>query len=208
MSSISLPSPIPDFQPVRRINVAEYHRMIDAGIIASGEPFELIDGLLVLKDRSSVGEDRKSIGTEHLWAVKNLARLKTKLNRHRCHIQTQGPVVLAEFDEPEQDGAIISGLEDDYKESKPSVKDVTCVIEVADSSLQHDRRAKLATYANAGIAQYVIINLPDRVVEVYTEPQIGKGRYEKAETMHPGSKVSFRVARSKHLVVPTKGLLP
>jgi Uma2 family endonuclease len=208
MSSVSIPFSIPEPQPMRRLNVAEYHRMIDAGIVASGEPFELIDGLLVLKDRSKAGEDRMSIGTEHLWAVKNLARLNPKLNRLGCHMQTQGPVVLSEFDEPEPDGAIVRGSEDDYKHAKPAATDVTCIVEVADSSLQYDRTAKLARYANAAIAQYIIINLPDRVVEMYTEPQVGKGRYEESQTLRPGSKVHLSGARGKKLEIATKSLLP
>src|SRR5438445_32883 len=114
--------------PIRRITVDEYHRMIDAGILNSGEPYELVGGFLVLKDRSARGEDRMTIGREHLWAVKNLARLGHKLARFGCHIQTQGPVVMSGVDEPEPDGAIIVGDEDDYKARKPQAADVTSVI--------------------------------------------------------------------------------
>ena len=50
------------------------------------------------------------------------------------------------------------------------------MIEVADSSLGLDRTTKLGIYAAAGIPQYVIVNLPERVVEVYTVPMNGKLR--------------------------------
>jgi Uma2 family endonuclease len=45
------------------------------------------------------------------------------------------------------------------------------VIEVADSTLGRDRGIKLRSYARAGIAHYWIINLTDRVVEVYSDPK-------------------------------------
>jgi Uma2 family endonuclease len=45
------------------------------------------------------------------------------------------------------------------------------VIEVADSSLHFDRREKGSLYARARIAEYWIVNLIDRVLEVYRDPE-------------------------------------
>jgi len=44
------------------------------------------------------------------------------------------------------------------------------VVEVAESSLRRDREDKGSLYARAGIADYWIVNLVDRVLEVYREP--------------------------------------
>ena len=44
------------------------------------------------------------------------------------------------------------------------------VIEVSDTTLQRDRILKKRLYARAGIPVYVIINLPKRRVELYTDP--------------------------------------
>jgi len=44
------------------------------------------------------------------------------------------------------------------------------VIEVAESSLDFDRGQKGSLYARAGIADYWIVNLVDRVLEVYRDP--------------------------------------
>jgi Uma2 family endonuclease len=41
---------------------------------------------------------------------------------------------------------------------------------VADSSLRLDREGKLALYARARIAEYWIVNLVDRVLEVHRAP--------------------------------------
>ena len=54
----------------------------------------------------------------------------------------------------------------DYTDRHPGAADLTCVIEVSDSSLRWCRTTKLRIYAGSGIARYIIINLPDRVVEV------------------------------------------
>jgi putative restriction endonuclease len=43
-------------------------------------------------------------------------------------------------------------------------------VEVADSRLGFDRRHKGSLYARAGLADYWVVNLVDRVLEVYREP--------------------------------------
>ena len=44
-------------------------------------------------------------------------------------------------------------------------------VEVAESSLEFDRKQKVSLYARAGIEDYWIVNLVDRVLEVYREPE-------------------------------------
>ena len=211
MSLIAMPSfvsqPIGTL-PLRRLTVDEYHRMNEAGILLSGEPYELINGLIVLKDRSAVGEDRMTVGHEHIWCVKMLGRLDKKLERLGCHMQLQSPVIMSDQDEPEPDGAILRGEIDDYKLRKPEAKDALCVIEVADSSLLHDRTDKLTLYANSAIPQYVVINLPGRVIEIHTDPRSGTGRYARVETVQPGGKVRLVVGGNRSVDVPARSLLP
>ena len=52
-----------------------------------------------------------------------------------------------------------------YTKQRPTPEDVLLVIEVADSSLAKDRGLKARLYAEAGIADYWIVNLPGRSVE-------------------------------------------
>ena len=44
------------------------------------------------------------------------------------------------------------------------------VVEVSESSLAFDRAHKGSLYARAGLAEYWIVNLIDRVLEVYRNP--------------------------------------
>src|SRR5258706_8125374 len=148
------------------LTLDQYIRMIQNGILPEGEPIELLDGFLVRKDRSKAGEDSMTVGFDHVWAVQNLVRVLAALAELGCHLRLQQPVAIPPDSAPEPDGAITRGTPDDYRNRYPAAADVPCLIEVADSSLQHDRLTKKRIYARAGFAQYVLINLIDRVVSL------------------------------------------
>ena len=193
---------------VMRITVDQYHRMMETGILQEGDPFELINGFIIRKDRSAVGEDPMTVGHEHIWSVKMLARLNPKLIRLGCHMQTQDPVILTDLSEPAPDGTILLGDEDRYKSRKPVAAEVQCVIEVSASTLDYDRTTKLAMYANSGIPQYVIVNLPDRMLEIYTNPLAKKGRYLNVETLKPGMRLPLFASEGRRLEIAVRSLLP
>jgi Uma2 family endonuclease len=207
MSATRLLDLVDDRAQVMRLTVDQYHQMIEGGILAEGEPYELLDGYVVRKDRSTAGEDPITVGSHHAWAVTNFGKLGRKLARLGCHLRAQQPIAAPPFNEPEPDGAIVAGGEDKYRERHPKAGEVMCAIEVADSSLARDR-LKQRIYATAGIRQYVILNLQDRLVEVYTQPLPDKGRYGQCVTLPPGRAVEFHVSRGKKLSVPVKSLLP
>ena len=68
------------------------------------------------------------------------------------------------------------------------------MVEVADSSLDYDRRKKLPLYAAAGIQVYRIINLIDRIVEVYTVPDPVAGQSGSRVDYRPGQAVPVEIA--------------
>jgi Uma2 family endonuclease len=190
------------------LTVDQYDQMIATGILPEGEPYELLDGFLVRKDRSATGEGPMTVGSEHVWVVQRLGKLDAKLKNLGCHIRVQSPVSLPPYNEPEPDGSIVRGTIDDYVAAHPKAADVSCAIEVADSSLQRDRTTKLRIYASCNIQQYVIINLPDRVVEVYTQPQAQEGRYRQSLTLRSGRNVELLATGGKRLTVAVRSLLP
>ncbi|MCA1615369.1 MAG: Uma2 family endonuclease, partial [Acidobacteria bacterium] len=53
----------------------------------------------------------------------------------------------------------------------PTPADVLLVIEVADSTVETDRSVKLPLYAEAGVPEVWIVNLPGEVLEIYAGPQ-------------------------------------
>lgn len=190
------------------LSVAQYHRMIETGILPEGGPFELLDGLVIRKDRSKSGEDPMSVGSEHTFVVSAVAELNPKFRRFGCHLRMQMPVTFLPKHEPEPDAAIVVGRHSDYLEGHPTPPRVLCVLEVSDSSLLRDRTAKLRIYAIAGIPVYVIINLPDRLIEVYTQPSARSGRYGQSVTLTRAQVLDLPAPRDKRLAVPAKKLLP
>jgi hypothetical protein len=192
---------------VMPLTVDQYDRMIETGILPEGEPYELLDGLIVRKNRSATGENPMTIGSEHVWVIQQLMTLFPKVKRLGARLWLQLPISLPPHSEPEPDGAIVMGPEDQFKHRRPTAADVPCVIEIADSSLRYDRTTKLRIYANGGIEQYVIVNLPDRVIELHTGPVKGKGRYARLQILRTRQTLKIIVGE-KNLSVPVRLLLP
>jgi len=190
------------------ITVDQYHQMIAAGILEEGQPIELLDGFLVRKDRSRSGDNPMTVGHEHVWVVYQLGELNERLKPHRCHIRTQQPITLPPDSEPEPDGAILQGAADAYRQRLPGPADVLAVIEVADSSLHDDRTAKQRIYAAAEISRYIIVNLVDRVIEVYTIPDAGQGRYASMDTLRSGQVLHLPTGTEMFVDVAVEKLLP
>jgi Uma2 family endonuclease len=83
---------------------------------------------------------------------------------------------------PEPDLAIVEGSDRDYLTAHP--KTALLVVEISDSTLRKDRNIKAHVYAHAGIADYWIINLNDRQLEIHRNPgrdPSRKGRYRYAD---------------------------
>jgi Uma2 family endonuclease len=69
------------------------------------------------------------------------------------------------------------------------------MVEVADASLASDRHRKGSLYARAGLADYWILNLVDRVLEVYREPMADAAapfgwRYTRVEVFDASARVT------------------
>lgn len=160
------------------LTVDQYQQMIRDGILHDGESIELIQDALLYKDRRDQKCGIKTHGPRHLRALNKLmAILSQWVISRQVFLQVQGPVVVSETSEPEPDYCLIRGTPDDYSNDVPKAEDAIAVFEVAYSSLQSDRRTKQRLYANAGIPIYVIVNLQDNLIEVFSNPSTTDGRY-------------------------------
>jgi Uma2 family endonuclease len=160
-----------------KLSVAQYHRMVETGVLVDGDRLELFEGVLV---------EKMTEGPAHSFRITQLAKLLIRLiGDAPWQVRVQNPI-STDDSEPEPDLAIVADL--DYSKRHPSSAEIAVVIEVADSSLARDRSTKQRVYANAGIAHYVIVNLADNVIESYTEPLAGGGaRYGHHETLTTGT---------------------
>ncbi len=142
----------------RRWTRAEYAKLISTGLLGPGDKIELLGGQLCVSEPQNSPHARAiSLGLETIQRA--LAP--------GWHVRVQLPIALDDESEPEPDLAVISGGPRDYTDhpSRPSL-----VVEVADSSLALDREHKGSLYARARLPEYWIVNLVDRVLEVYREP--------------------------------------
>jgi len=176
------------------LTVEQYHAMMKAGILREGAPIELIDGLLVQKDRRDARNPTMTVGTLHSLAVTKLAHiLSTLIAGHPFHVRSQQPATVSEVDEPEPDIAVVHGAFDDFRARHPGPADVALVIEVADSSLTYDRTTKQRLYAVAGIPQYWIVDLTTNQIEVYERPNPSREQYESAARFRAGDIATFTI---------------
>lgn len=163
------------------INVKEYRRLGDTGILHAINTVELIEGKIV--DKSSPGY-RKSI------ALKSTVRLFSQNLAKSCIISIQEPLLLSTMSEATPDIKLLQYDADFYSQRNPRPKDVILVVEICDSQIDREKKVKLPLYAKVQIEELWIINLIDDRIEVYRQPT-GKNysqillykRGEKIETL-------------------------
>lgn len=164
---LSIP-PQPSPEPVFRLSVEQYHTMIRTGVLTDDDPVELLEGILVFKMPKN---------PPHETALGKCQDELPRILPKTWILRVQAPITLRDG-EPEPDLVIARGSRDNYAEHHPGPSDIGLVIEVADTTLARDQGIKLRSYARAGLGAYWIINLIDRHIEVYSDPDIG--RFEPA----------------------------
>lgn len=189
------------------LTIAQYQKMIDEKIVAEDNTAELLRGVIVRKDRSSPGEDPMGHGSLHRLVIALITALAPQINSPLRHLQIQLPVACPPDGVPEPDASIVRGGPRDYKDDIPRASDVSCAIEVAHSSLDHDREDKLPIYAAAGIPQYIIINLFNNSVEIYSDPDPTTEEYRTKVTIERDGVVALRCPDGE-LSVRAAAILP
>jgi len=137
----------------------EYARLMDHGFLDEDDPIELLDGLLLVKEPQS---------SPHRTAVGLVAKALERAFGDGWFVQTQSPIGLDDRSEPEPDVCVVRGSLRDYVDAHPTHP--ALIVEVALSGLRVARGRKATAYARGGIADYWILNLIDRVLEVHREP--------------------------------------
>lgn len=163
----------------------QYHQLNASGIILDGSPIELIDGVLVLKDRrDDPRSDPMTHGVRHALLIGRLRQaLEPAVSPFGFHVRTQLPVTLPPDSEPEPDIAVVRGTNEDYSERHPGPGDVELIVEIAFSSQARDRNTKARLYAAAGLPNYWIVNLKTGVVELYGDPVPAEAKYGRAANL-------------------------
>lgn len=172
----------------------QYHRLIEAGFFDDGR-VEMLGGLVW---------DMTGQMTPHATGVR-LATLLLEEVFPGCEVRSQFPIVLPDGTEPEPDISVAPGTPLDYAENHPRGDELLLAVEVSDSSLVKDRGPKLVSYAQAFVAEYWIVNLVNRQIEVYRQPSPA-GIYSDFKVYLLGESVAPLNAPGK--VVAVADLLP
>jgi Uma2 family endonuclease len=138
--------------------------MAEAGILGPESRVELIDGEIF---------DMSPIGSLHAAVVSRLARDFIVAIGDTAVVRVQDPLRIDDFNEPEPDLAIVTPREDFYAARHPGPRDTLLVVEVADTSLDHDMTTKAAVYAAAGIEEYWVLDLTSHSVAIFRDPRGG-----------------------------------
>ena len=137
----------------------EYRRLIENGFLEDGK-YELVLGEVW---------EKMGHGRRHIAAC---TRLSIALGRifDPFRLQSQASLPVTENGDPEPDMAVLTGVMDDYLEREPETEEMLLVVEVSDSTLRADLSAKVRQYGSAGIPEYWVVDIPNRLLHVFREP--------------------------------------
>jgi Uma2 family endonuclease len=140
----------------RKFTRGEYYQMAEMGMFQS-QRVELIHGEIITMSPQNEPH-ALTIAIITGWLARSLGENFTV----RCQL----PVVASDDTEPEPDFAVLAGSAES-QHAHPTT--ALLMIEVAESSLAHDRR-KADIYASRGVQDYWIVNLQNWQLEVYRTP--------------------------------------
>src|SRR5262245_50466469 len=183
-----------DHVTLRRFMRVAYDHLVELGVFR-GEAVELIGGLLLVAEPQ---------GSYHASAVGKVADALRALLPPGWLVRVQMPVALDDRSEPEPDVAVVPGAWADYRSDHPAQP--ALIVEIAETSLAFDRGEKASLYARAGVGDYWILNLVDRVLEVCRDPRPDetasyRWSYRTIERPGPDAVVSLLALPSIHVRV-------
>jgi len=149
-----------------RITYDEYDHMVGDGAFDAlrDRRIELINGEL---------REMTPPGPDHSGTVTRLTNWSAEpVFKRVIQVRVQDPLAIPDLDSaPQLDLAWVTLR--DFRDRHPLPGEVLLLIEVADSSLDFDCGDKAALYAAAGIKDYWVVSLPERLIHVFRQPTGG-----------------------------------
>ncbi len=162
----------------RLINVDEYYKMAEVGILKAEEPVELIHGEIF---------QMSPIGSRHAAIVDYLAKVMNQLFDEEAIVRVQNPIRFDNNNEPEPDISLLKYRSDYYSTAHPGSVDVLALIEVSGTSIRFDKEVKAPLYAAHGVPECWIIDLENNQIEFLSKPQ--GDAYTETPVFRPGDEV-------------------
>ncbi len=164
------------FSPLElmRFSGERYDELWRLGLITSDDRVELLNGQIVRKPE---------MNPPHLYTLSDLHTRILFQFYNRAVVLNQSTIFLPQDGRPDPDIALLKlGTP---RDRLPLPEDIDLIIEVSDSTVARDRETKLALYARDNIIEYWIVNLAQRQLEVYRQPD--GLRYGSSFTVKDGS---------------------
>ena len=161
-----------------RFTVEDFQLMGEVGLLNDNKRYELLEGEII---------EMEPPGNFHSSHVDRVHEEVFDRLRRKYHLRNQGNVQVSDLSEPLPDVAILRHSPDEYSTAAPTAKDILLLIEVADSSLAHDRDRKARIYARAGVPEYWIVDTRGRQVLVFRKPR--RTGYGEMKMHAPGEKL-------------------
>lgn len=154
----------PDLLP--HFSAKEYLRLCESGAFGARKT-ELLEGVIF---------QMASMGSPHGTFISRANTVLVLALGRRYAVRVQCPLWVKEHDSvPEPDFAVMTRAAEEAADQKPFTADL--VIEASATSLQLDRMIRQRIYARARIPEYVIANLQERQLEVFTQPDAKRSEY-------------------------------
>ncbi len=156
----TLEKPIATVEPGFFWSLERYHRAIDTGVFTEADKIELLYGQIY---------SLMPAGTPHEECVSLLAEFfRFRFGRTYRYREEKSITIPNKVSEPEPDFVVV--VKKSYANQRPQPEEVLFLAEVANSSLKTDRTVKVELYAEANLAEYWIVNLVNRQIEVHLKP--------------------------------------
>lgn len=157
--------------PRHKLNLDEFHRMVEAGVFTPEQRIELLEGELF---------DMAPIGPAHSGTTNYLTQALYQVVGTQAVVSVQNPIMLGDDSEPQPDLALLRPRGDFYKNSHPGADDILLLVEIADTSVSTDRDYKIPLYARHGIPEVWLLDVKHRQLEIHRKPE--QGRYQQVYT--------------------------
>jgi Uma2 family endonuclease len=192
-------SPSVDSPPTFRFTREQYYKLADAGFFRD-KRVQLIEGIIYTMAPQ---------GKPHYLTLNLVVRALTRIFPEQSYwVRSQGPLNLGLSSDPEPDVAVVAG---EMRSLSDHPTSAILVVEVSDTTLSFDRKKKASLYAQAGIADYWIINLRDHCIEIRRDPVADPDapfgfRYQSLTTLKPPE--SLTPLANPTAQIPIADLLP
>ena len=138
----------------------ECRHLVETGLLPAGK-FELIHGDIILKMTQH---------ERHIYVCKQVQKALEALFG-TDYVRLANPIAIGTYEEPEPDAAAMRRPLIDYlRMGTPLPAEVRLVVEVSDSTLHWDLSTKRGQYGAAGIPEYWVVDIPNRLLHVFRAP--------------------------------------